>query len=497
MDVLIDTNIFIYREDPGTIPISLQKLQRAINEASHSLIVHPLSADEIRNDPNDSRRESAVSRLETYRELEYPNYPGPTSPFRDQIPEQSGNDHVDNMLLYAVFNDDVDFLITEDTGIHEKAARIGLSDRVFSIEEGEEFFTEDSTTPIGPESIEATTLGNLDLDDEIFDSLKGEYDEFVDWAHAHADRKTWVNYREDGSLGAILVIKPNETEKIGDDPPLERSRRFKISTMKVSPSRRGSKLGELLISIAVREAISHRDNEIYLTHYVNEGGQDHLVRLIGQYGFRYVSNMTDGEAIFRKYLKPPPGSDPTPVELSNEFYPSFYNGNAVSKFIVPVQPEYHERLFTSYQFRQSTEGNLDEIGSEGNAIEKAYLTHSNTKKVDEGDLLLFYRSHDDMAITSLGVCEKVYLRLTDAEEIKRVVGKRSVYTDVELRELAVKPTTVFMFTWHFDLPTPLSYEELIEEGILSGGPQATTEINHQDYKLINERGEIDGRFTCD
>lgn len=497
MDVLIDTNIFIYREDEGTVPPPLQKLHRALNEGGHDLFVHPLSADEIRNDPRESRRESAVSRLETYRELSYPDYPRPESGFREEIPEESGNDRVDNMLLYAVYNGDVDFLVTEDTRIHTKAARLGLSDQVFSIEEGKAFFTEDSEPLVGPESIEETTLGELDLDDEIFDSLKSEYDGFVGWARSKADRKTWINRCEDGSLGAILVIKPDETEKIGENPVLERTRRLKISTMKVSPDRQGSKLGELLISIAIREAISRDINEVYLTHYIEDSGLDHLVRLITQYGFRHNSDMDDGEAVFVKELTPPPDTHPDPVELAHSYYPSFYDGDNVSKFIVPVQPQYHEQLFTSYQYRRSAESGFDEIESEGNAIKKAYLTHSNTKKVGVGDLLLFYRSRDDKAVTSLGVCEKVHPRLTDAETIKRVVGKRSVYTDAQIEEFAERPTTVFMFTWHFDLPTPVTYDVLIDEGVLNGGPQATTEISNQGYMLIKERGDIDGRFARD
>jgi GNAT superfamily N-acetyltransferase len=496
MDILIDTNIFIYREDEGVIPPALQRLERAINDGGHKLLVHPLSADEIRNDPNDDRRRSAMSRLETYSQLSYPSYPKPESDFREEIPEESGNNRVDNMLLYAVHNDDVDFLVTEDKRIHTKASRIGLVDRVFSIEQGKEFFTEDNEFSLGPESVQATTLGELDLSDSIFDSLKEEYDGFVNWAKSKSDRKAWISRLDDGSIGAILIIKSEETEKIGAKPELPRKKRLKISTMKVSPARQGSKLGELLITIAIREAINNDINEVYLTHYI-EKGYDHLVGLITQYGFHHASDKEDGEAIFTKELTPPPDSDPDPVGLAQTFYPSFYDGDKVKKFVVPVRPEYHEKLFTSYRYRRSVTDDTLEMRSEGNAIKKAYLTHSNTKKVSEGDILLFYRSRDDMNITSLGVCETVHLRLTNAKKIKRIVGKRSVYTDSQIEKFAEKATTVFMFTWHFDLPTPVSYDALTKEGVLTGGPQSTTEISNQEYKWVKREGDIDGRFTFD
>jgi predicted nucleic acid-binding protein len=498
MDVLIDTNIFIYREDDGIVPESLQRLERSLREDEHNILVHPLSAKEIRNDPDEVRREKAMSRLETYRELSYPKYPVSESRFRNEVPEESGNDRVDNMLLYSVFNEDVDFLITEDLGIHKKAAKLGIRDRVFSIEEGEEYFSPDYTLPLGPDSIIPTTLGELNLNDEIFDSLKREYSQFTEWAKAHSERKTWINRCEDGTLGAILVIKPNEVEEIGEYPPIKRSKRLKISTMKVGKSRQGSKMGELLISIAVREAINHSINEVYLTHYINEDGQDHLVRLIEQYGFKQVSEEDDGEAIFLKHLTPPPEGEPDPTDLAATFYPSYYDGPQVTKFLIPIQPPFHEKLFPSYQKRKDLVGQLEgEVSSEGNAIKKAYLTHSNSRRVKEGGVLLFYRSHDEKEITSLGICESVHYRLSNADEINRVVGKRSVFSDSEIEDYAKKETTVILFSWHFDLPSPVNYSDLLKERILTGPLRTVTEISHQDYKAIKERGNLDERFARD
>ena len=47
---------------------------------------------------------------------------------------------------------------------------------------------------------------------------------------------------------------------------------------------------------------------------------------------------------------------------------------------------------------------------EGNAIKKAYLCNAKTKQMAEGDIVLFYRSVDVSAITSLGVVEEVEVR---------------------------------------------------------------------------------------
>jgi GNAT superfamily N-acetyltransferase len=496
MDVLLDTNILIHRESDEVVPESLRELQRALQKAGHRLLVHPLSMEEIRNDPDDTRRKRAESRVETYPTLEFPPTPsGTDAEFRDAVPEgRDFNEQVDNALLFAAYEDAVDFLITEDREMHRKALELDIQDRVFDIEEGKEHFAADHPPVRGPAALQQTTLGELDLTDPIFDPLKEQYAEFTEWANSKADRPAWVNYTEEGHLGALLILKLSETENIGADPPLGRKARLKISTLIVDEARWGSKVGELLISIAIRQAITQGHEEVYLTHYIEE--PDYLVDLLETYGFRHESNKPDGEAIFLKQLTPPIGTDVEPVELASTYYPTFYDGSDVNKFVVPIQPKYHNRLFTSYADRQPGISEFaGQFHPEGNAIKKAYLSNSTTRKIEAGDLLLFYRSHDHKRVTSIGVCEEVRYGLTDSDEIQRLVGKRSVFSDSEIRELAESETTVLLFSWHFELPTPVSDDQLYENDVLAGPPQVMQEIDEQGYCYIREQGGIDERFT--
>ncbi|UWG49283.1 PIN domain containing protein (plasmid) [Halalkaliarchaeum sp. AArc-CO] len=373
MKILIDTNIFIHREDDDIVPETLRKLERALKEAKHDILIHPLSEQEIRGDNNTKRRKKNVSRIETYERLGYPSYPGENdTEFRQHVPETAcENELVDNALLYSVYEDRTDFLITEDQGIHKKAIDLGIEDRVFSIETAWEFFRPEGPKLHGPLSIERTSLGNLDLDDSIFDSLKADYENFADWAERHADRTAWVNYNGDGTIGAVLVIKPHEVEAIGSSPTLDRKRRMKISTLKVAKRRWGSKIGELLISLAIREAIHHELDETYFTYYWDEAEEDYFVQLARSYGFEHTANEDDGEAIFVKKLIPGPGQDPSPIEATTKFYPSFCDGPEVQKFLIPIRPEYHRRLFTSYSKRQTLLPEFDgRFDPEGNAIKK-------------------------------------------------------------------------------------------------------------------------------
>lgn len=495
MEVLLDTNILIHRESDAIVPESLRELERALNTEGHQLLVHPLSLQEIRQDPNEEQRAQAESRVETYARLSYPPSPSDSSDFRNIIPEGVDfNGQVDNMLLFAVYDDAVDFLVTEDREMHRKALELGIDDRVFDIDGGAEYFTADPSPIHGPAAIERTTFGELDLSDPIFEPLKETYNGFLTWAESKGDRPAWVNYTEDDTIGALLILKPNETENIGTNPPLGRDTRLKISTLIVGESRWGSKLGELLISIAIREAINHELDQVYLTHYIEE--EDYLVDLIESYGFVHVSDKADGEAIFLKRLTPPVDADPDPVELSRQYYPSFYDGPAVDEFVIPIQPRFHAKLFTSYKKRQPRIGEYaGQSASEGNAIRKAYLSNSTTRKIEPGDILLFYRSQDEREITSLGICEDIRYGLEDPDKISKIVGKRSVFSDREIKELATSPTTVLLFSWHFEFPTPITDTQLYENDVLQGPPQVMQQIDEQGYEYIRKEGDIDERFA--
>ncbi|WP_188879924.1 GNAT family N-acetyltransferase [Halarchaeum nitratireducens] len=496
MDVLIDTNVFIQREGDWRVPEPLQELENLLKTEGHTILVHPLSKQEIRNYENDEGRETAESKIATYAELGFPSYPNASSTeFRKHIREaEQFNDEVDNALLYTVFDGRVDLLVTEDKGIHSKAESLGIESDVLSIEDARRRFKEERPAYEGPPSIKKRQVGDLDIDDPIFDSLKDDYD-FRSWFESIPDeRDAYVNWSHDDALGAVLILKPNEAEVIGEEPELGKRDRLKICTLKVASDRRGSKIGELLVSIAIREAVEHELEEIYLTHHVEPN--DYLVDLIAEYGFQKASETTTGESVFVKRVTPGPGDDPDPFEVHRRFYPSFYDGPSVSKFVVPIQPQFHGRLFPTYKNRQPRLSEFSgDLLSEGNAIKKAYLSHANTRQIEANDVLLFYRTHDHKELTSIGVCEQVKYGVTDASEVRELVGERSVFTNHEIDEQVESPTTVILFKWHFDLANPLHYQVLLNGDVLSGPPQTIQEIDEPSYQYVRENGGVDGRFT--
>lgn len=113
----------------------------------------------------------------------------------------------------------------------------------------------------------------------------------------------------------------------------------------------------------------------------------YLVELIEKFGFYKVAEKNE-EAIFIKTIVPDEKTK-NPLEISSKFYPSFYDGARVEKFIVPIRPEYHNRLFTDYQPIQTTLQEFEgELIIECNTIKKAYLSHSRIRIPHEKYLLI-------------------------------------------------------------------------------------------------------------
>jgi rRNA-processing protein FCF1 len=495
MNIILDTNIFIYREDNSVLSDKLTELLRICAELNIRTIIHPASVEDLNKDKNEERRRIMLSKLSAYPVLSNPPVANNDHDFIGVVGASNSNDVIDNNILYSVYRNAVDFLITEDKGIYRKAQKLGLEDRVFDIEEAirylRKYFLDENIYQ--PLAIKVVQLYQLNLDDRLFDGLKRDYPGFETWwkKKCREGAKARVNILPDGTLGAILIWKV-EHEAIASNPPLPTKKRLKISTFLVINS--GYKIGELFLKMSLEYAKKNGIEEVYLTHFTSQ--DDQLVRLIEDFGF-YRAAKIGNEDVYLKNLVATDDDDLTqltPVEISRKYYPSFYDGVDVRKFIVPILPMYHERLFVELS-RQNSLFGADEFIVEGNTIKKAYLCHSQSRKMNVGDLLLFYESKTSKGIRAVGIIENVHYRIQDTQEIIRLVGKRSVYKLKDIELLAKKPTTVIVFRWHFYMPNFVSFPYLITNRILSGPPQSILEISHEKYQLVKQGGGLDERFT--
>lgn len=291
MRILIDTNILIYREDSGLVTRDLQELLRIILENGHTILVHPRSVQDIENDPDPKRKEIIMSKLKSYPLLGSP--PAPDTDFLETVNLDTvkANKDPDNHILYAVYRNAADILITQDNGILHKGQKTHIGDRVMDINSALAYFKRLHERQFSHVLLKEEYLYNITVDDPIFDSLKREYVEFIDWFEkvSRAGRKCWI-YEEQGSIGAILIYKEEE-EVVDAAPSMPKKRRFKIATLTVDLT--GYKIGELLLKLAFQYCIDRNIDEMYLTHFEKE--EDYLVDLISEFGFElYGKNRRGG-----------------------------------------------------------------------------------------------------------------------------------------------------------------------------------------------------------
>jgi hypothetical protein len=256
-------------------------------------------------------------------------------------------------------------------------------------------------------------------------------------------------------------------------------------------------MGELFIKLALKYAIQEGIDEIYLTHYVSEN--DRLITLIEEFGFFksksiiHRKHRKDPENIFIKRMHPPTNCRLIP-DIRIKYYPSFYDGEQVSKFLIPIKIKYHERLFTDTNRQTSLEEFSGNFIIEGNTIKKAYLCNSKISKIKRDDVVLFYCSNPKSSITTIGVVDQVYPKMEETDKILSVIGKRSVYSKDEIEGFP-KPLIIIVFRWHFHLDDSIKYKTLIDKKILNGPPISILELSNKKYLRFKRISNIPLDFT--
>lgn len=492
VSILIDTNIVIYREDDDILDEKIQRLFKILEKPEFYFFIHENSFIDINNDKNESRRKVVLSKMNSYPILETKYNFKDDQKFNNIVgSSDTSNDYVDNSLLYSLLKGESTFLITNDNEIHKKAKKLdtlheNLSERVLNISEALDYFKE--SFPRSPYNITIGTMDHLDIGDPIFDKLKKDYEGFEDWFKLKQSAKRGCLYycNQDNSLGALLIYKPHENEKIElIDKVLPYKNRLKIATMIVTFE--GYKIGEFFLKWIINYSLSNNISELYLTHFI-EGKDDSLVYLIEEYGFVFEGYNSLGEAIYTKSLNVKECekkiqkeiNQDTPIELAKKYYPYFYDGPEVNKIIVPITDKYHEKLFLS-KSQQSTLFN--DITVARNTIKKAYLSKTSTN-INIGDILLFYQTHNNQGISEIGVVESSHRNLT-LDDIIKTVGKRSVFSQEELKNFEDRNSVLlFIHSMEFN---KIESKELVNLGLIKRAPMTAHTVSHEKYLKFKKR----------
>lgn len=477
---LLDTNILIPLQDSyQVLESNLANFIRLANIGGHQLLYHPATIADFERDTDAQRRSRNLQRIRQYPVLESPA----ACPWNNG--ETGANDACDNEILYALECDAVHALVTEDRGIHAKAKARGLNERVYTIQTAEDWLRRlHEPRKFDLPNIQVAPLHSLtpQLSTPFFDSLREGYRGFDEWFRdkAKENRMAWIYRDENEVIAAICIYVIQSNEVINDAGEHLAGTALKLCTFKVGDGVRGRKIGELFLKAAFRYASDNGCENLFI--HANAERHDYLIRLLQEFGFEEQGSYVGDLVLVKSHPVAPP-SEPQipPLEYVRRYFPHFRQDSSIQKFLIPIQPHFHETLFPDYQpIQPRLFGASNNIG---NAIKLAYLCHAQTKSIHVGDLVLFYRTMDEKSITSVGVVDRFEV-LDDAAQIASLVSRRTVYSIDQIDDMAKRPTKVILFRLVKHLHKPVKYSRLQHEHIVSGPIQSIRKITDESFSKI-------------
>jgi len=480
MKVLIDTNIVVHGDptrinDVTDLTEPVAKLIGLLSKARISVYCHPAQRKyDFKRDRDEVRRNVRAKLIKKYTELESPPVPNKLLKTNIGDPEKYSRDWVDNQLIAAVFNNAVNFLITEDRGIHKKAERLGIPGKIYSIADAIGYISTlfKLEPPAPPPAVESVKAHSLYITDPIFDSLKISYGEkdFCDWfVKCQEENRDAYVIRSTGELLSAVVILNEETK---DLEHIE-GKKLKICTFKVAMP--GYYYGELLLKAIFKYAVNGKYDFLYITLKSNDNTLEPLKFLLNEFGFEDQSfEINEGTLTYIKSISPSEDERDKidAVEFLKKYGPVNFKYNDVRVFITPIRPEFHSLLFPDAE----SQGQLIKgFHPFGNTIRKAYLSNGVIRTIKPGDLILFYESRRPRVVTTVGVVEDTLVS-TSPDEILDFVGRRSVYSVEDVEGMCKGEVLTVLFQHVGSFVNPLPYGQLERNGVLEGPPQSIQTI---------------------
>jgi len=491
MRVLLDTNIIIHREASRILNQDIGVLFNWLDKLHYTKCVHPVTVEELNRHLDGDVAKTMQLKLASYQVMRV------VAGLHDDVKNVSStvdsqpNDKNDTLLVNEVYNDRVDILITEDKKIHAKAVLLGINERVFRIDTFLEKVTSENPSFVDYKvlSVKRDYFGNIELKDEFFDSFRNDYKGFDKWYNGKAGNNEMAYVCYDGKLlKAFLFLKVEDKGEVYTDivPAFDHKKRLKIGTFKVVSN--GLRIGERFMKIMFDNARLYKVDEIYVTIFDKRPELLSLISLLDKFGFRnYGSKATSSgieKVLVRDFSK---GSNDENPKLT---FPWLSKKSAV--YIVPIRPEYHTELFPDSILRTESPNDFVENQPYRNAISKSYISHSLTRNLESGDILVFYRSggiYKGVA-TTIGIVEGVVDGLKDLKELVQACRKRTVLSEKELQEYwERRPKNrpfVINFLYAFSFLKRKTLKDMLQEKILPSMDtvKTITKIDRESFKKL-------------
>ena len=494
MRVLLDTNILIHREAAAVLRNDIGDLFRWLDHIKAEKCIHPHSISEIQKhkDPNVVR--SFQAKLRSYIELRTMARDTPAIA-QIRISDKTSNDSIDTDLIREVVAQRVDFLLSEDRGVHAKASLLGIADRVLRIDDFLERVVRQhpDLTDYSVLSVRREYFGNVDVSDSFFESFRLDYPDFDRWFNRKADEIAYTCRDNQNRILAFLYLKVEGHNELYSDihPMFLPKRRLKIGTFKVVLN--GYKIGERFLKIIFDNALKQRVDEIYVTIFETTPEHNRLIDLMSRWGFSHHGVKTSSgrqEAVWRRLFD-------HRASLDNPAATYPFISRSARKFIVPIYPQYHTELLPDSILHTESSMDFVENRPNRNAIRKAYISRSYFRDLRSGDIIVFYRTRSGQApahytsvATTIAVVESVHQNLPDFPSLRSVCAAVSVFSDQELLEhWNYNPSNrpfVVKFLSVYSLSKKPNLRQMKDAKVLSDAPRGFEQLTEQGFNRLLE-----------
>ena len=500
MKALLDTNIIIHREASKVINQDVGILYRWLERIKYTKCVHSLSIAEIEKYKDRQIVQSFQIKLDSYEQIEIP------SPLQAEVKLVSDNDDVnandinDSQLLNEVFVGRVDILITEDKKIHKKASKLGIEEKVFTIDSFLEktFAEHPDLVNYKVLNVQKLKFGRINLNDDFFTSLKEDYIGFDKWFIKKFDEEAYITVNSNnGLLLSFLYLKVEDNDEVYSDivPVFTSKKRLKVGTFKVINN--GFRLGERFMKIIFDNALKNNVDEIYVTIFDKRDEQKRLIDLLEIWGFVLWGTKKNELVYVRDFKKK------TDKNLLKQCYPFISRNN--KNFIVPIYPDYHTELLPDSILNTESPEEFIEDFPHRNGVNKVYVSRALLPHPEEGDILIFYRTggYFKSVISTIGVVQEAKYDFESEEDFVLYCRKSSVFPEDQLRAMwnysQTKPF-VLKFLYVYSFPHRINMKELIDLQVLSGvndAPRGFKQITKEQFNNILQATKSDESFIID
>ncbi|HBD06466.1 MAG TPA: hypothetical protein DCY93_03545 [Firmicutes bacterium] len=493
--VLLDTNIVIHRESSNNVAYEVLQLYKLLDSLKVIKYVHEDIKVELSKYKDDDVKNVMLAKIGAYNILSSLKIDDLL--FESVVNKYSKNDNsdIDNKFLYQIYKGKVDYFITEDRTLLQKAKDLYLEDVVLSTADFLRKVENDypSLIEYSVLSVKLTKIGDIDVSDSFFDTLREDYDgiKFNNWFNRKSNEDAYIFKNKTGLQGFLYLKIENKDEPYNDiEPIFKPAKRLKVGTFKVNST--GLRLGERFIKIIIDNAIKSKVDEIYVTMFENKRSEVKvLMKLMVSWGFAKWGYKSNGELVLVKKMKGYYDDSKDP-----KFNYPFTKEN-IKYGLLPIESQWHTDLFPDLYLRNENMALFEERPC-NYAIEKIYVCKGIPTVLSAGDIMTIYRMGNRYPAkyysVATGYCIIQEIRYPKTyDEFMGLCSNKSVFTKEQLYDLYFKQQrrTIIKLLYVKSLERKVIYGDMLYNNIINeaDGPRLSTIMSKDQFNKLLEIGK--------